>query len=642
MILVGLLRIYTLNYNYQTINYKKGIINEVYNNRFIIDDTIIYSDNKYSIGDFVEVLGTGLKIENNRIFNLFNNKKYLLSKGIKYEIYPDIITYKYSSKNILYKIKKYIINKISSKKNKVYLNAFILGNNKLIDSKVLKSYQINGISHLFAISGMHITLVSFLLLQILNKIKKTNINSVIVCIFLLFFIFLTGFTKSVIRSTSLYIVITVNKYLKLNLSIYRIIIYILLINLVINPYNIYNTGFIFSYTISIYLMFFNKLIKKHKNYFTKIFITSLISFLVSIPILINTYFSINLLTIINNIIFIPLVTLLIFPLCLINIILPIDDIVLLFIKILEATSLFLSNINISIIMHKASTTVIILYYLLITLILYRRKYIYSILLIITLIIHTNINNIIKTKFITYIDVGQGDSILMHLNDTNILIDTGGNINYDLSINTISYLKSEGIKKLNYLILTHSDFDHSGAAIDLVNNFKIDKVIFNCGAYNNLENELINVLNKKKISYYSCINELNIDNNKLYFLQTSIYDNENDNSNVIYTEINGYKFMFMGDASSVTEKEIINKYNIFNIDVLKVGHHGSKTSSSKEFIKKINPRYSIISVGKNNRYGHPNKEVLNNLQDSKIYRTDQDGSIMFKIKSNKLKIETCKP
>lgn len=96
-------------------------------------------------------------------------------------------------------------------------------------------------------------------------------------------------------------------------------------------------------------------------------------------------------------------------------------------------------------------------------------------------------------------------------------------------------------------------------------------------------------------------------------------------------------MFMGDASITTEKEIMNKYNLQDIDVLKVGHHGSRTSSGKDFINEINPKYSVISVGKNNRYGHPNKEILNNLKKSKIHRTDQDGSIMFKIKNNKLKI-----
>ena len=94
---------------------------------------------------------------------------------------------------------------------------------------------------------------------------------------------------------------------------------------------------------------------------------------------------------------------------------------------------------------------------------------------------------------------------------------------------------------------------------------------------------------------------------------------------------------MADASVTTKKEILSKYNLSDIDVLKVGHHGSKTSSSKEFINEINPKYSIISVGKNNRYGHPNKEVLDNLKKSNIYRTDQDGSIMFSIKNKELNI-----
>ena len=154
--------------------------------------------------------------------------------------------------------------------------------------------------------------------------------------------------------------------------------------------------------------------------------------------------------------------------------------------------------------------------------------------------------------------------------------------------------------------------------------------------------LIKVLDKKKISYYSCIKELNIDDNKLYFLNNKLYDNENDNSSVIYTELNNHKFLFMGDAGVEVEEDLIQKYNLNNIDVLKVGHHGSKTSSSEEFINEIKPKYSIISVGKNNRYGHPNKEVLEKLDNSKIYRTAEDGSIMFKIKNNKLKIETCNP
>jgi len=182
----------------------------------------------------------------------------------------------------------------------------------------------------------------------------------------------------------------------------------------------------------------------------------------------------------------------------------------------------------------------------------------------------------------------------------------------------------------------------GEAINLVNNFKVDKVIFNCCDFNELEQDLIKALNKKKIPHYSCIKELNISDNKLYLLNNKDYGNENDNSSIIYTELNNHKFIFMGDAGVEVEEDLIEKYNLTDIDVLKVGHHGSKTSSSKSFIDEINPKYSIISVGKNNRYGHPNDGVLDNLEDSKIYRTDIDGSIMFKIKNNKLKIETCSP
>ena len=99
---------------------------------------------------------------------------------------------------------------------------------------------------------------------------------------------------------------------------------------------------------------------------------------------------------------------------------------------------------------------------------------------------------------------------------------------------------------------------------------------------------------------------------------------------------------MGDAGIEVEEDLIKKYNLQDIDVLKVGHHGGKTSSGEEFINEINPKYSVISVGENNRYGHPNDKVLDNLDYSKIYRTDQDGSILFKIKNNKLKIEIYSP
>ena len=600
------------------------------------------------LGDKILVKGKQIKTTNNTIPNQFNYKKYLYHNNISYVIMAKSIKKIANNTNIIY----YIKNKISKRIDKIsisneYLKIFILGDSTLLNENIKESYQENGISHLFSISGMHISLFASIILYLLKKISYNNYyNYSIVIIFLILYSILIGSSPSVVRTITMYILFTMNKLFNLKIKKIDIMCMALIILLVINPFYIYNIGFQYSYTISFSLVLFSNKIKKINNKPLKALYISLISFLVSFPICIYHFYEVNIFSIVLNIFLIPLVSVIVFPLSLISFIIrPLSTILSFFINIIEYISLILSKYQIGIVcFSKPSLIIITIYYILIILFIHNKKYIFIFLLI---IYHKSIMYFDNDIKLTILDVGQGDSTLLKLpyNRANILIDTGGLINseYQLSKNkTIPYLKSIGINTITYLILTHGDYDHMGEAINLVNNFKVEKVIFNCGPYNDLEKELIEVLDKKKIKYYSCIKELNIDNNKLYFLQTNEYDNENDNSNVIYTELNGYKFMFMGDASITTEKEILEKYKLPDIDVLKVGHHGSKTSSSIEFINEINPKYSIISVGKNNRYGHPNKEVLNNLKVSKIYRTDQYGSIMFKIKNNKLKIETCSP
>ena len=609
---------------------------------------VTYKDKiKYKLGDKIKIYGELQIPSKNTLFNQFNYRNYLKSKRINYIFKVSKIELVKENISLKYKIKNILIKHIDKFKAKEYLKTFILGIND-IEKETKQTYQTNGISHLFAVSGMHLSLFASILIFILKRIKtKETINYIIIIIFFIFFAFLTNYTPSVLRALILYILISINKLLKLKIKTLYLIIIDLIILLIYNPFYIYNTGFIYSFAIATSLILFSKTINKYKNYFLKILMTSIISFLSSIPISINSFHEINLLTPFINLIFVPLISIIIFPLSILTLIIkPLDSILLLLINILEKLSLLISKLNINIILSHIPWYLTIIYYITIMFFISgirSKKTIKTIPLIVLLLIHTNIKQIAQENIVTMLNVGQGDSILIENLNKTILIDTGGNdYSQIVESKTIPYLKSKGIKKINNLILTHGDFDHMGEAINLVNNFKVDKVIFNCGPYNDLEKELIKVLDKKKIKHYSCINELNIDKNKLYFLQTKEYDNENDNSNIIYTELDGYKFMFMGDASITTEKEILDKYNLPDIDVLKVGHHGSKTSSSIEFINVINPKYSVISVGKNNRYGHPNKEVLNNLENSKIYRTDKDGSILFKIKNNKLKIETCIP
>jgi len=602
--------------------------------------TYYYKDindvNNFNIGDKVQVLGKLNIPMNNTTPNTFNYKKYLKYNNINYTLTVTNIKIIKKNKNILYILKDKLIKYVDKFKSKSYLNMFIFGNKDELTEGVYEQYQRLSVSHVFAISGMHVSLFSGILLKLLKRLRD-NIKYPIVIVFLLFYAYLTNFAASILRSISFFITSFVNKKYDLNLDSINIFILSISILLIIIPNLIVNIGFIYSSVISYGLIKHSSLIKG--NYIIKSIKISTIANLYSIPITLRTTYKYNLLGIVNNLIVVPFVSFILYPLSLIILIIkPLDGIYFKIINIFEVIVNKLFILDISFI--KLSTITIIIYYILLTIFFmsYEKKYL--VLMLITLLFNKYIYLLDNSYYAYTLDVGQGDSILIKHKDSNILIDTGGKVdsNYLYTNNTIMFLKSIGAYQIDYLILTHGDFDHMGEAINLVNNFKVEKVIFNCGEFNELEQELIQTLDKKHIKYYSCIS--NIDN--MYFLQTKEYDNENDNSNVIYTELNGYKFMFMGDASTTTEKEILNKYNLLDIDVLKVGHHGSKTSSGKEFIDGTNPKYSIISVGKNNRYGHPNKEVLDNLSNSKIYRTDQDGSIMFKIKNNKLKIETCSP
>ena len=598
----------------------------------------------YKLGDRVMIYGKVYTPFNNTVFNLFNYRKYLLSKNIKFVIDPSSIKLIKSNNNVIYKIKNIIIKRIEKFNSSAYLKALILGDQSEIKEEIKDVYEKTGTSHLFAISGSNVMAIVLVLNFILKKIRFKN---VLIFLFLLFFLFLTNYTESLMRALLFLFFRHVNKKLKLNYSTSFVLLMTGVFLLLYNPYLIYNVGFLFSIIISFFIVLIAPKLKG-KNYLVKLIYISLISFLASIPIIACTFFKINLLSPLFNLVLVPMVSLVIFPVGIITFFIPVlDNLFFSLISLLELISTLFSKISFSYVtIAKPSYILVLIYYVLLYVtIVFKRK---SFLLIfaINFLLNINLRFFINKPEVLFMDVGQGDCAIIILpTGKAVVIDTGGTYYSTSSIaknKIIPYLNSRGISKIESLILTHGDNDHMGNAIYLVNNFNVKQVVFNNGEYNDLELKLIEVLKEKNISYYQNIEELNIGNNMFYFLNDELHDDENDSSNVIYTELSGYNFMFMGDASSTTEKEIIDKYNLPDIDILKVGHHGSRTSSSIEFINEINPEYSIISVGKNNRYGHPNKEVLDALEESKIYRTDQNGSIMFKINNNKLKIETCSP
>ena len=587
--------------------------------------------NNLSYGDKIKVKGTLITPSKNTNQNTFNYQKYLYYKKIYYLVEATSINKIANNHNYLYTIKNTLYQKINKLKSSNYIKTLLFCDNTL-SKEIKESYRINGISHLFSVSGMHINFFVSIIYLYLNKITyNKRIKYLITNIFIITYLILFP-SSSLLRSAVMSILYSINYLLKLKIKKIDILLLTLGVSLLINPFIIYDLGYIYSYTITFFLVLSSSTLKK-KNKINKIIYISLLSFLVSIPITIYNSFEINIISILLNIILVPIISIIILPLTILTYIFPIlDSILYLFTNTLEKISLFISKINITkIIFPKPSLLIIVLYYIIFLLSYQNKKYFYlNIILLIIIYISPYLNSNFE---VVMFEVGEADCHLIKYpyNKNTILIDTGKN-EYKIKNEVIPYLKSIGIKKIDYLIITHGDEDHIGGSITLINNFQVKNVILNKGTFTDLEKELIKNLNKKKIPYQININKINLSNHTIYLLNNTKYNNENDNSIITYFTYQKYKFLYMGDASITTEDNLLENYNLNNISILKVGHHGSNTSSSKDFISQINPSISLISVGKNNIYHHPNKEVINNLSKSRIYRTDINNMVKLTINS----------
>lgn len=609
------------------------------------NDEYNFFKEKVNIGNSVIVKGKLVSPKNNTVPYLFNYKKYLYNKRVYYTLKIDSIKILNENSNPFIKLKNRVIKHVNSYKDSTYLYAFILGKTELISDEVLTSYRENGISHLFALSGLHVSIFSSILLFILKKLRfKEILNYVLIFIFLLLFSFITGFSPSILRATLLFFLLGINKVFYLNIRTLDILYLVFIILVIINPFIIYNLSFILSFTAAFFLIFSSDLLKG-KNYFVSLFKVSLLSYFASLPLSIYYFGYTNLLGTILNLVFVPLVSFVVFPLTLLTFIISkFYSILNITTNLLESLSLLFNKFKIIIYFPRINLIFVFIYLSILMLYIKFKKKICLYLIIVLLIFFKIRPYMDNNTYIYYIDVGQGDSILVvtpHLNKT-ILIDTGGivrfNENYKSNIvknKTIPFFRRIGINKVDYLFLTHGDYDHAGEANELLSNFCVKKVFINKGNINNIEKK---INNKKVLTLKNFV----IDNIKVNSLNNNVFNNENDDSTILLFNIYDYKFLFMGDASIKTEEYLLNNYILPNVDILKVGHHGSYTSTSTDFINVIKPKYSVISVGENNMYKHPNKSVLEILDNTKLFRTDVDGTIEVKISKKGYKVKTYVP
>lgn len=609
------------------------------------NDEYNFFKEKVNIGNSVIVKGKLVSPKNNTVPYLFNYKNYLYNKRVYYTLKIDSIKILNENSNPFIKLKNRVIKHVNSYKDSTYLYAFILGKTELISDEVLTSYRENGISHLFALSGLHVSIFSSILLFILKKLRfKEILNYVIIFIFLLLFSFITGFSPSILRATLLFFLLGINKVFYLNIRTLDILYLVFIILVIINPFIINNLSFILSFTAAFFLIFSSDLLKG-KNYFVSLFKVSLLSYFASLPLSIYYFGYTNLLGTILNLVFVPLVSFVVFPLTFLTFIISkFYSILNITTNLLESLSLLFNKFKIIIYFPRMNLIFVFIYLSILMLYIKFKKKICLYLIIVLLLFFKIRPYMDNNTYIYYIDVGQGDSILVvtpHLNKT-ILIDTGGivsfNENYKSNIvknKTIPFFRRIGINKVDYLFLTHGDYDHAGEANELLSNFCVKKVFINKGNINNIEKK---INNKEVLTLKNFV----IDNIKVNSLNNNVFNNENDDSTILLFNIYDYKFLFMGDASIKTEEYLLNNYILPNVDILKVGHHGSYASTSTDFINVIKPKYSVISVGENNMYKHPNKSVLDILDNTKLFRTDVDGTIEVKISKKGYKIKTYVP
>ena len=589
---------------------------------------------------------------NNTIPNNFNYKSYLNNKDIYYQLKIESIEVIKDSSNVIDIIKNWILKRIDKIDNTGYMRAFVIGDNSLIDDKIYEIYQEIGITHLFALSGSQVVLLSLVILRFL-KIFKTRIKYIIAISFIIVYGFIVGYPASIKRAIVFFIIASINKLEVINLSNIKILFLTVVVLILSNYKIIYDIAFLYS-VLTVFGIFLAREFIDDKNKFKSSFKLSIVAFLFSLPITLYNFYELNVLSIIYNLIYIPYVSFILYPFCILTFLFPIgEDILLFLINIMEEVSLFLNEISFLRFNSNFNLSEVLIFYLILCIIFKYNKYKMSWILYFIIILDVIVPYIDSNLRVYYLDVGQGDStlIITPYKKEVILIDTGGKITYEkelkgsksyVSDGTLTLLKSLEIKKIDYLILTHGDYDHMGEAVYLIDNIEVKQVIFNQGGFNNLEKQLIEELEKEDILYKNDVKSIKLNRSELFFLEHSLYDNENDNSNILYLKSYKYDFLFMGDAGVEVEKEIFEKYDLKKIDVLKVGHHGSNSSSDKEFIDVINPIYSLISVGRNNRYGHPHKEVIDNLENSIIFRTDIDGSVVFTFNDRRVNIQLYKP
>lgn len=599
----------------------------------------------------------------------FNYQQYLAQQKIHYQVTVTepkniVCDDSFSMRGSIYQYRQKIVETIDKKLSStsaMWMQSLLFGKVDALPDSVVELFRDWNLSHLLAISGLHIgVLGSFLYFSLLRTGIATKTTShYLIAVLLIFYPFLTGGSPSVWRAVLMMIIgFVCCKQHKL-LTIVDLVSVIFLLLLLGNREIIYQIGFQYSFVVTYSLILSRRILSRYKKYFTVVFLVSMISMVSVLPIQISHFYTFQPLALLINVLFVPYFTTFVMPFLFFFFIslylfpqsfLSLLDSIFVFIQDKMITLLFTVNdfFSAPIIVGELPIFSFLAFYLLFFAMMrsfdqkrYRKALVNTTcltFLCIFLLVRPYLN---PYGTVTMLDIGQADALVIELpyRKAVIIYDVGGTMMNDFQTPSDRvyrqvikpYLYSRGIRKIDAIFLSHAHHDHIGSVPFLLDDFLVDLVI--TSEYFAMSKDLSTVFTDNNQTIITATqNDRIIINEHLFTVLSPAFDwqDKNDNSLVLLTEFGSLTWLLTGDITSIVEQNIIKSYPDLIIDVLRVPHHGSQTSTSEPFLGALQPQIALISVGENNRFQHPNAEVLKRLEDRDIpiYRTDVHGAIQY--------------
>ncbi|RYG74751.1 DNA internalization-related competence protein ComEC/Rec2 [Lentibacillus lipolyticus] len=611
----------------------------------------------------------------------FDYRDYLASQGIHYQIIldsPRAITCTGSSfMQTIYQLRfdltAYVRNRVSPQ-TAAWLNALVLGDDTQISEEIKNLFQRWNLTHLLAISGLHVGLVVGFIYLFLVKFAGITKEKAqwTVMIFLPVYALLAGGEPSVLRASAMVLLFLVAGRLNWKWSATDVLSIVFIALICVDRYIVYQLGFQLSFCVTFGLLLSKDWLAQTEISFFSILKISFIAQMLILPLQVVYFFTFHPLSILFNTVAVPYFTLFVIPLMFTTLLLtPVAGFLL---PIFDALFVSIHDVFINLMQHIDQAVyypffigsfpflAVILYYIILIMFMMklearRQKEAFAwgfcILLLLCLMVMRPYLS--PDGKVTMLDIGQGDAFVVELpyRESVILIDAGARLSFDMekpSENVYQqvirpYLLSQGIHEIDAIFISHGDTDHSGSLPYIVEDMSVHHVIVS--AYYSFSEQVVKAMENTgtKIVRTNTGDELTIGGQHFKILSPSVDNGSpNENSLVLYSVFGGKSWLFTGDIGKDTEQNILRTYPRLSAHVLKVAHHGSQTSSDPSFLQQINPEYGLISVGENNTYGHPHAQVLESLAKGSVtvYRTDENGAVEYHFRGNKGTFSTYLP